>query len=165
MSYLLRNLLSLAILPGSAAVLVPLWLLRRNANDVRLPGGPAEWVAAALGAASLTLGLGFFTWSLAHFWTRGQGTLAPWDPPRRFVASGPYRFVRNPMISGVMFVLAGEALALRSLPLAQWTGLFVLINAIYIPLVEEPGLRRRFGDSYSDYLAKVPRFLPRLVGK
>ena len=94
--------------------------------------------------------------------TEGDGTLAPWDPPRRLVVRGPYRFVRNPMISGVIFVLFSEALILRSLPLAAWAATFLVINLIYIPLSEEPMLRARFGDDYEEYCRHVRRFLPRV---
>jgi protein-S-isoprenylcysteine O-methyltransferase Ste14 len=75
---------------------------------------------------------------------------------------GPYRYVRNPMISGVLFVLLGEAALAGSLPLLLWFGLVFAINAVYLPLVEEPGLSRRFGDDYATYKANVPRWVPRI---
>ena len=93
----------------------------------------------------------------------GKGTLAPWDPPRRLVVRGPYAYVRNPMISGVVFVLFGEALLLLSRPHLEWALLFLLINAVYIPLLEEPLLRERFGDEYREYSRHVPRLMPRLT--
>jgi protein-S-isoprenylcysteine O-methyltransferase Ste14 len=79
-----------------------------------------------------------------------------------FVVRGPYQFVRNPMISGVILFLFGEALALRSPPHAIWAVCFVILNLIYIPLIEEPQLERRFGDSYREYRRHVRRFVPRL---
>ena len=103
-----------------------------------------------------------FVASLRRFAGEGEGTLAPWDPPRRLVVRGPYRFVRNPMISGVIFLLFGEALVLASWPHAAWALAFLALNAVYIPLVEEPQLERRFGDAYREYRANVRRFLPRL---
>jgi protein-S-isoprenylcysteine O-methyltransferase Ste14 len=92
----------------------------------------------------------------------GGGTPAPWDPPRRFVVAGVYRHVRNPMISGVIAALYAEALLLQSLPLLAWAVLFMLANLAYIPLVEEPGLEKRFGADYRRYKANVPRWIPRL---
>jgi len=103
-----------------------------------------------------------FVASLRRFAGEGEGTLAPWDPPRRLVVRGPYRFVRNPMISGVIFLLFGEALVLLSRPHALWALVFLALNAVYIPLVEEPQLEQRFGDPYREYRANVRRFLPRL---
>jgi protein-S-isoprenylcysteine O-methyltransferase Ste14 len=40
--------------------------------------------------------------------------------------------------------------------------LFVVINVICIPLLEEPQLRERFGAAYDEYCRHVPRLLPRL---
>ncbi len=50
----------------------------------------------------------------------------------------------------------------RPLPLVAWLLVFVAANAIYIPLIEEPGLERRFGEDYRRYKANVPRWVPRL---
>ena len=78
------------------------------------------------------------------------------------VVRGPYRYVRNPMISGVAFVLFGEAMMLRSVPHVGWALAFLVINLVFIPLFEEPGLEARFGEPYREYVRKVPRILPRL---
>jgi protein-S-isoprenylcysteine O-methyltransferase Ste14 len=40
--------------------------------------------------------------------------------------------------------------------------IFAATNAIYFPLVEEPGLGRRFGRDYEEYRRHVPRWVPRL---
>lgn len=68
------------------------------------------------------------------------------------------------MISGVALVLAGEVLLARSTGIAIWLAGFVAVNALYLPLVEEPALVRRFGDDYKRYMERVPRWLPRLRG-
>ncbi len=92
----------------------------------------------------------------------GKGTPAPWDPPLRFVVSGPYRYVRNPMLSAVILMILAEAAALSSLALVAWAGFFFLLNTMYFVFVEEPGLERRFGESYLHYKAAVPRWIPKL---
>ena len=159
---LLRHLFAIAVLPFTVAVLIPIWIARRNGTTLA-PGRSLGAVALQLvGAFLLAAGAVLFTASLRRFATEGQGTLAPWDPPRRLVLRGPYRFVRNPMISGVLFVLFGEALVLRSVPHAEWAALFLLINLIYIPLFEEPQLESRFGEDYREYRRHVRRFVPRL---
>ena len=80
----------------------------------------------------------------------------------QLVILGPYRHVRNPMISGVLAILLGEAAAFGSLALLLWFAAVFAVNAVYMPLVEEPGLRRRFGEEYDAYRANVPRWMPRL---
>ena len=160
---LLRHTLSVLLLPGMVTVAIPIWIARRNGVEGRWPHGAFEWMAVPAGVAALVIGLGLFVGSLRRFAGEGKGTLAPWDPPRHLVVHGLYRYVRNPMISGVLFVLAGEALILRSAPHGWWALIFLAINVTYIPLLEEPMLEARFGDEYREYRAHVPRFLPRLT--
>ena len=97
------------------------------------------------------------------FVTVGKGTLAPWEPTHKLVVQGVYRHVRNPMISGVILVLLGESVLTASLPLFCWFLVFAVINATYIPLLEEPGLVNRFGEEYLTYKGNVPRWVPRLT--
>jgi protein-S-isoprenylcysteine O-methyltransferase Ste14 len=159
---LLRHLLAIAILPFTVAVLVPVWIAQRYAMAPGIGSSAGLVMLQLVGAALCLVGLLLFAASLRRFATEGHGTLAPWDPPRALVVRGPYRFVRNPMISGVIFVLFAEALVLLSLRHAVWAAAFVLLNLIYIPLVEEPQLERRFGESYREYCKHVRRILPRL---
>jgi protein-S-isoprenylcysteine O-methyltransferase Ste14 len=158
----LRHLLSIAILPFTMAVLVPVWIARRYGVEPSFGGGAPQWLLQLAGIGVLALGLVFFTTSLRRFVTEGRGTLAPWDPPRDLVIRGPYRYVRNPMISGLILVLFGEALVLLSAVHAEWAATFLVVNLIYIPLVEEPMLESRFGAAYIEYCRHVPRVLPRL---
>ena len=144
------------------AVLIPIWLARQNHVSFALGTAAPHIAAQILGLLFLSIGLALFVSSLRRFANDGKGTLAPWDPPRRLVVSGPYRYVRNPMISGVVFVLFGEAFVLLSRSHLGWAFTFFVINAVYIPLLEEPQLKRRFGASYAEYCRHVPRLLPRL---
>ena len=66
------------------------------------------------------------------------------------------------MISGVATVLAGETLLFERTGLAIWLAVFVAVNAVYLPLVEEPQLVRRFGADYERYMRHVRRWVPRL---
>jgi protein-S-isoprenylcysteine O-methyltransferase Ste14 len=159
--WILRHLVAIALLPFTVAVLIPLWLVRRYGTPLVVGASLGELALQALGLVLLSLGLLLFGASLRRFAVEGQGTLAPWDPPRRLVVRGPYRYVRNPMISAVVLVLFGEALVLLSRPHLQWAVIFLGINAIYIPLLEEPLLKDKFGDSYQNYCRHVPRLLPR----
>jgi len=159
---LLRHLLAIALLPFTVTVLVPLWVARRNGTVALVGDEPVELLIQGIGLAILVVGLVLFVASLRRFATEGKGTLAPWDPPTQFVVRGPYRYVRNPMISGVILVLVAESLLLLSRPHAAWAAAVWVINLVYIPLFEEPQLERRFGEPYREYCAHVRRFLPRL---
>lgn len=149
---MLRQLFSL-ILPLTVLVLVPLAI----EDSFRLA---PPWLSLA-GGLVLLAGLGMFVLTLRLFVRTGKGTLAPWDPTRRLVTSGPYAYVRNPMISTVLCTLVGEALLFASRPIGIWAALFFLINNLYFVLSEEPGLRKRFGAEYEDYRKHVPRWIPR----
>ena len=92
----------------------------------------------------------------------GEGTPAPWDPPKKLVILGPYRHVRNPMITGVVIFLGAESLMLWSWPLAAWMATFLFANVFYFPFNEEKRLERRFGDDYLRYKANVPRWIPNI---
>lgn len=158
-----RHLLSILLLPFLVVVVIPLFLLTAfPANDSRwLDSSSIASAARIVGALIILLGFALSGWCVLLFARVGQGTLAPWDPTRSLVAVGPYRYVRNPMISGVALMLFGGALFFGSLLLSLWAFAFVMINHIYFVLSEEPGLESRFGESYHNYKANVPRWVPR----
>lgn len=162
MLWLLRHLLAIAVLPFTVAVLIPLWIARRQGIAPRLGIAALDIAVQLAGLGLLGVGVLLFVASLRRFAVEGRGTLAPWDPPRRLVVQGPYRYVRNPMISGVLLALFGEAAVLLSRPHFLWALTFLGINAVYIPLLEEPFLAMRFGESYQEYRRHVPRLVPRV---
>lgn len=161
---LARHLLAVVVLPVTVTILVPVWIARAQGVRPRFPASLLEVALMAAGLALSAAGLLLFAACLYWFASAGRGTLAPWDPPRRLVVHGPYRHVRNPMISGVFLVLCGEAALLRSPPHALWAALFAALNLVVIPFFEEPLLEARFGDDYRRYRRHVPRFVPRLRG-
>ncbi|SDX76488.1 Protein-S-isoprenylcysteine O-methyltransferase Ste14 [Ruegeria halocynthiae] len=149
------------ILPGTALIYIPIliqwfsecWPFGANV------GTRLHWaVAAILAIPALVLAAK----TMKLFVHDGHGTPAPWDPPQRFVVSGPYRFVRNPMLSSVILMILAEAIALSSPLLLSWALVFFLLNTVYFIFIEEPGLERRFGEEYLRYKAAVPRWVPML---
>jgi protein-S-isoprenylcysteine O-methyltransferase Ste14 len=154
-----RHVRAIGLLPVVNAVVVPalIVLLGDSAN----PGWGVPALTISAGVALAAVGLTLMYRTIRLFATRGEGTLAPWDPPRKLVVEGPYRYVRNPMISGVWFVLAGEATILGSVGIAVWLAAFAAGNVIYMRLSEEPGLDRRFGEDYRAYKREVPAWIPR----
>lgn len=153
---------ALIVLPGTVLVLVPALILAVT-GGAALPGPLTLFNLLRFwsGLVSAAVGGGLSLWTMLLFTRYGDGTPAPWEPPRKLVIRGPYRHVRNPMITGVLFLIAAEALLFGSWPLLVWMGIFFLGNAVYFPLVEEKGLEERFGQAYREYTRNVPRWVPR----
>jgi protein-S-isoprenylcysteine O-methyltransferase Ste14 len=160
--WIVRHAFAIVILPVTMTILVPWWVIRGNGISFRIPSEPLDWVCVVAGVLVFVVGFTLFVATVFLFANRGRGTLAPWDPPSRLVVVGPYRYVRNPMIAGVILIIVAESLVFRSLSLAEWAAAFLLLNAIHFPLIEEPGLERRFGDAYRQYKRHVRRFIPRV---
>ena len=161
----LRHCRAILLLPFTVTVVVPATILSLTGPDTfdLWQSEPTTRVGLPiLGCAFICLGLVLMVATIRLFVTVGKGTLAPWNPTQRLVVQGVYRHVRNPMIAGVFLVLLGEAILAASLPLFVWFVVFVLGNAVYIPVAEEPGLVKRFGDDYLAYRRNVPRWIPRV---
>jgi protein-S-isoprenylcysteine O-methyltransferase Ste14 len=77
------------------------------------------------------------------------------------VAVGPYRWVRNPIYIAALLVIVGEAWLFVSLPLLEYAGAAAIFVHLFVIGYEEPTLRRRFGETYVEYLRTVPRWIPR----
>jgi protein-S-isoprenylcysteine O-methyltransferase Ste14 len=113
-------------------------------------------IGMLLGASGACLAL----WCIINFIVAGRGTPAPFDPPRRLVVVGPYRFVRNPMYLGAWLPLLGAALFYGSWGLLLYGMAFLLGTHLFVIAYEEPALRTKFGPEYDRYCAQVHRWLP-----
>jgi protein-S-isoprenylcysteine O-methyltransferase Ste14 len=144
--------------PVGATVFVP-WLLTDWALDKPFLGWDGwRW----LGSAAIAAGTVLIADSMIRFARVGRGTPAPWAAPTRFVATGFYRVVRNPMYVGVLAVVIGEALLFGSVAVLIWAALLVLLFHIFVVFVEEPSLASRLGAPYEDYRRRTGRWLPRI---
>lgn len=114
------------------------------------------------GIVVATAGALLALWCVVTFVAIGKGTPAPFDPPRRLVVRGPYRFVRNPMYLGAALALAGAAMFYQSLFLLAYGGIFLLAFGLFVLFYEEPTLRRTFGADYEAYCRRVGRWCPHL---
>ena len=159
-----KHVRAVLLAPSVATLLIPAAVLYVTAtvNFGWLLSSPLNLLPITVGLLLIGVGLFFLVWTVSLLARVGRGTLAPWDATKKLVVVGPYRHVRNPMISGVFFMLLGEAVLFGSVPLLGWFIIFVLTNAIYIPLSEEPGLARRFGEEHIRYKDHVRRWIPRL---
>jgi protein-S-isoprenylcysteine O-methyltransferase Ste14 len=82
--------------------------------------------------------------------------------PRDLVVIGPFRYIRNPMSFGATALFAGVGLWLRSISILLFSAILFLIFHCVAVRVEEPGLEKRFGNSYVVYKRTVGRWIPRL---
>ena len=158
MFVLVRALTYSTLFIAFALVFVPARLLER-AGIVR----PAELgLVEVLGLVTAAAGAALILWCILAFVFVGRGTPAPFDPPRRLVVRGPYRFVRNPMYLGAGLALAGAALVYRSAAILGYLVLFGLVLQAFVVWYEEPTLARTFGADYAAYRSAVRRWLPRV---
>jgi protein-S-isoprenylcysteine O-methyltransferase Ste14 len=157
MSLFVRAAIFLIIAPGLIVGWIPYWILSRNPHAVVPP------VPRLAGLVLMTVGAACLLWCFREFVVSGRGTPAPYDPPKKLVTMGLYRFVRNPMYIALVTVLAGEALFFGSRSLWIYAAFAWLAFHLRVLLFEEPRLRELFGAEYEAYRAAVPRWIPRVA--
>ncbi len=150
----LKSLLFLIIAPGMVAGYIPLVLLR---SGPQLETGLLAYLAFPLWLSGGVILL----WSFWNFLHEGGGTPAPVDPPKELVATGFYRYVRNPMYLGILLMLTGYFLWFGYWSLLIYSIFIFIATHLFIVLYEEPALKKKFGTAYEDYLKQVPRWIPR----
>jgi protein-S-isoprenylcysteine O-methyltransferase Ste14 len=152
-----KTLIFTIIVPGAIIALIPYWLLSRNPPSFAHIG-PFQLI----GLIPLAIGVAIYFKCAWDFASTGKGTPAPIDPPKHLVARGLYRFIRNPMYVGVLLTLLGEAWLFSSWTLVIYAAIVISWQHLFVVFYEEPALKRKFGQSYADYLARTPRWIPRL---
>lgn len=153
----LKTLIWTVFVAGTATVLVPYLLLTSRINLFQVKLSSLRYV----GIIPMLLGTCFYLWCAWDFTFAGKGTPAPFDPPKKIVVRGLYRFVRNPIYVAVILVLVGEAILFESNVLLIYAAILFLGFHLWTRYYEEPVLRRRFGESYESYCDRVPRWIPR----
>ena len=146
---------------GFFLVFLPAQLLLRTTGVLQptvIGGWQVAGLLCSIAGAALVLAC------ILTFVFAGKGTAAPFDPPRRLVVRGPYRFVRNPMYVGAGLALIGGALFYRSTPQFAYAGVFLVVTHFLVIWHEEPALRRTFGGDYDAYCARTGRWWPRQRG-
>jgi protein-S-isoprenylcysteine O-methyltransferase Ste14 len=152
MAQALQALLAFLALPGLVAFLLPA-LFARSAPR---PSG-----LAFLGLVPFGLGVVGLLACVREFYVRGRGTLAPWAPPKHLVTTGLYRHSRNPMYVSVLLILAGWGVLFERPALWVYAGVVAVAFHIRVVVAEEPWQQREFGAEWTDYKARVPRWLGR----
>lgn len=152
LSLIVRNLLFTIVVPGAGGVYVPWLILTRHGAAP----APAAWYAVPV----IGIGIALYLSCVWVFAVVGRGTPGPWDAPRRFVAAGPYRWVRNPIYLAALLIVAGEAWLFRSEDLLLYAGALAVAFHLLVIGYEEPRLRARFGEQYEAYRRTVSRWVP-----
>ena len=150
----IKSLLFLILAPGMVAGYIPLALLRRG----------AQFETGLFAYLAFPLWLFGGVVLLSSFWdflARGRGTPAPTDPPKELVATGFYRYVRNPMYVAVVAIIVGQALLFGQLGLLAYAAVVLATVALFVHLYEEPTLAATYGAEYEEYRRAVPAWLPR----
>lgn len=158
MFVLLRAVTYATLFIGLLLVFLPARLL--SWSGVTSP--PAIGLAQVAGILLTAVGAALALSCILTFALLGKGTPAPFDPPRRLVIRGPYKYVRNPMYLGAATALTGAALFYESAILASYVAVFLLVTHLFVLWYEEPTLRATFGAEYDGYCLKVRRWWPRL---
>ncbi|MEN8185213.1 MAG: isoprenylcysteine carboxylmethyltransferase family protein, partial [Myxococcota bacterium] len=121
-----------------------------------LPPLTRTWLAGALA------GVGVAGWvaCLHSFSRHGRGTPLPADAPRHLVTGGLFRLARNPIMSAELLVIWAIALYVGSLGVALYALAITAAAHFMVVHIEEPELRKRFGETYAEYCRNTPRWLP-----
>ncbi len=152
-----KSLLNALLFFGIFMVALP-WLAHTFLPlNLPVPSGLGVWG----GGGFLVIGLVGWVASIDAFVQQGRGTPLPAQAPGRLVSKGLFRIVRNPMIASELMVIWGEALYLASVGSALYGVAITMVAHLVVVRVEEPVLRKRFGDSYEVYCRNVPRWFPR----
>lgn len=159
----LEHIKAIIQLPFLVIVVVPLLLLNLVSSPNWLSNFSVfEYYSLPIAILICCIGFSLFAHTLYLFNKIGNGTLAPWNPTRKMVIHGIYRYVRNPMLIAVNLILLGEVFFFKSELLLYWNIFFFILNHFYFVYKEEPGLFKRFGQEYKEYYDNVPRWIPRV---
>ncbi len=150
----LKSLLFLILAAGLGAVYIPLALLPRSPQV-------ETGLFACLAIPLWLLGGGTILWCFWDFTFKGRGTPLPLDPPKELVATGPYRYVRNPIYVGVLVIVMGYFLWFKSVWMIVYAVIAFLGVHLFVIFYEERTLKKKFGMVYENYCKSVPRWIPK----
>jgi protein-S-isoprenylcysteine O-methyltransferase Ste14 len=150
------NLIFTILQPGIVVLLIPWLILGSRVRDVL----NSEFQHYQyLGIVAFITGLVIMGDCILRFAIQGKGTLSPADPTRKLVIKGLYRYSRNPMYIGVLLMITGEAIIFDSTSLWIYLGIVFAAFNVFILFVEEPRLKRDFGEEYEIYRGSVRRWV------
>jgi protein-S-isoprenylcysteine O-methyltransferase Ste14 len=140
----------------AVATLAGAWVLER-AIPTTWPG-PDDPLARSAGSLIGVAGLALMAWAIFTL-RRARTTVLPHHGASVLVASGPFRFRRNPIYLGEVMILLGLAELTKSLWLVILAPVFALLITWLAILPEERHLEARFGDAYRAYKERTRRWI------
>lgn len=160
----IKHVIFSLILPILTIIIIPFIILIKI--DVKTIGTlfNSNLILYFIGIIIFILGLILFLDCIVIFYKIGNGTLMPLPSieTKSLIIAGSYKYMRNPMITGVLLIIISEAFLFGSLSILSYAGIFLIINMIYMPLSEEKGLIKRFGEEYLEYKQNVRAWIPKL---
>jgi protein-S-isoprenylcysteine O-methyltransferase Ste14 len=117
-------------------------------------------IQTGLGLGVLAAGTALVLWSVLTFAIAGEGTPISFDAPRRLVISGPYAWLRNPMVLGFIVQGVGVGLMSGSFPVMLFYLLMGLWWNFLVRPRDEDQLQKVFGRDLELYRRHVPCWLP-----
>ena len=115
-----------------------------------------------LGSICIFMGIVGYLLGFWYYIIDAKGSPLPGDQ-NRIITKGLYRYVRNPMYISWLLIIFGEVLVFWSKGLVYYLFFWVVFFQFRIIFFEEPGLRRKFGESYVQYCRSVRRWIPRMT--
>jgi protein-S-isoprenylcysteine O-methyltransferase Ste14 len=156
-----REPISSGLLHRAPLVLTALLLVggRQLPSFLREGFLPQTSEGAVLGLVMLVAGLGFAVWARRHLGPNWSGTVTLKED-HALIRTGPYRYVRHPIYSGILLALLGTAVVI-----GEWRGLFAFALAFaglaYKSKVEEERMREIFPE-YDQYRRETAALIPRV---
>jgi protein-S-isoprenylcysteine O-methyltransferase Ste14 len=115
------------------------------------------WTRLTISAVLVPAGLGIVIVAVRTF-RRARTNVEPWKPALTLVTTGIFGWMRNPMYTAIILLVAGAAIALGS----DWMLVLVVPAALILHFGvvkrEERYLEAKFGESYCAYMRRVPRY-------
>lgn len=154
-SLFIRNLVFTILQPGIVAGLIPYLVVRDQLGQTL----SFQQTHQIFGLLVFMIGFVVMIYCIYQFAVDGRGTLSPFDRTQKLVAKGLYRFSRNPMYVGVLGMLSGEAVFFQGPLLWIYSLLVFTLFNVFIFFIEEPRLKKDFGEAYLEYCRKVRRWI------
>jgi protein-S-isoprenylcysteine O-methyltransferase Ste14 len=140
-----------------AALMIGPWLALQF--DASFPPIAIGWLRY-VGIAMCVIGIPLSLYCAIIIITPGTSRPAPYDAGGTFTVAGPYLYMRNPFMLGVILSLWGEAILLMRIVMIAYAFILTWVIYFWVIFFEEPALTEGLGNEYLRYKKAVPRWFP-----